>query len=59
MDYVTHEIIHGYFTEAGLPDYSSDERLVEWIAQLLPRITKTVETAKNIVEGQHDNKHNV
>lgn len=33
-----HEIIHAFFDESGLEDYSQDERLVCWIAKQFPKI---------------------
>lgn len=37
---IRHEIIHAFFGEAGLPGYSSDELLVCWLAEQLPKIHK-------------------
>lgn len=37
---IRHEIIHGFFLESGLVDYSNDELLVDWIAIQLPKIIK-------------------
>jgi len=36
-----HEIIHAYFGESGLLDYSNDEKLVDWIAIQFPKMLKT------------------
>lgn len=33
-----HEIVHGFFMESGLIDYSNDEDLVDWIAIQLPKL---------------------
>lgn len=33
-----HEVIHAFFSEAGLDDYSSNEQLVNWIAIQFPKI---------------------
>lgn len=37
-----HEIVHAYFEESGLREYSNDEKLVEWIAWHFTRMLKTV-----------------
>lgn len=36
-----HEIIHAFFDEAGLDDYSNNEQLVEWIAFQFPKMLRT------------------
>lgn len=36
-----HEIIHAYFNESGLDDYSNNEQLVTWIARQFPKLLKT------------------
>ena len=36
-----HEIIHAFFDEAGLNDYSNNEQLVEWIAFQFPKMFRT------------------
>lgn len=33
-----HEIIHAFFSEAGLNDYSSNEQLVDWLAIQSPKL---------------------
>lgn len=38
---IRHELIHAFFCEAGLDDYSSNEQLVDWIAIQSPKIFKT------------------
>ena len=40
---IRHEIVHAYFHEAGLMNYCYDERLVDWIALQLPKMTKSME----------------
>lgn len=35
-----HELIHAFFDEAGLDDYSSNEQLVNWIAIQFPKMLK-------------------
>lgn len=43
-----HEIIHAFFSEAGLDDYSANEQLVNWLAIQLPKIKKTCEELEAI-----------
>lgn len=38
-----HEIVHAFFNEAGLQEYSADEQLVDWIAIQFPKIRKAFE----------------
>ena len=38
-----HEIIHAFFYESGLDEYSSNEELVEWLAIQFPKIQKVFE----------------
>jgi len=40
-----HEIIHAFFAEAGLMDYSDNEQLVNWIAIQFPKLQKAFEDA--------------
>lgn len=35
-----HELIHAFFSEAGLDDYSNNEQLVNWIAIQFPKMTE-------------------
>lgn len=35
-----HEIIHAFFHESGLVDYTNDEDLVNWIALQFPKMLK-------------------
>ena len=35
-----HEIVHAFFVESGLDDYSADEQLVNWIAIQSPKLFK-------------------
>lgn len=35
-----HELVHAFFDESGLGDYSNNEQLVEWIAVQFPKIMK-------------------
>lgn len=37
---IRHEIMHAFFYESGLDNYSDDERLVDWLALQLPKIFK-------------------
>lgn len=36
-----HEIVHAFFNESGLDDYSDDEQLVQWIAVQFPKMLET------------------
>ena len=36
-----HEIIHAFFAESGLFDYSDNEQLVQWLAIQFPKMLKT------------------
>ena len=40
-----HEIIHAFFYEAGLEDYSDNEQLVDWIAKQFPKLEKVFKEA--------------
>ena len=46
---ILHELIHAYMDESGLTYYSSDETLVEWIAQMFPKILKSYQEVKGQV----------
>ena len=35
---VRHEIIHAFLFESGLPEYSLDEKIVDWLAYQIPKI---------------------
>lgn len=35
-----HELVHAFFDEAGLDDYSNNEQLVTWIASMFPKMVK-------------------
>lgn len=37
---IRHEIVHAFFRESGLQDYSNDEVLVDWIALQFGKIEK-------------------
>lgn len=41
-----HEIIHAFFNESGLEDYSDNEQLVDWIAKQSPKIFKAFQEAE-------------
>lgn len=45
---VRHEIIHAFFAESGLFDYSDNEQLVNWIAIQFPKMLKAFEKANCI-----------
>ena len=38
-----HEIIHAFFSESGLDDYSLNEQLVNWLAIQFPKMAKFFE----------------
>lgn len=38
-----HEIIHAFFEESGLDNYSEDEELVQWLAIQFPKLIKVFE----------------
>lgn len=40
-----HEITHAFLDEAGLPEYSSDETLVEWVAAMMPKMADAMRAA--------------
>lgn len=40
-----HELIHAFFNEAGLRDYSDNEFLVDWLACQFPKMQKAFEQA--------------
>lgn len=40
-----HELVHAFFDEAGLDDYSCNEQLVTWIASMFPRMMNAFEEA--------------
>lgn len=33
-----HELVHAFFDECGLDEWSNDERLVQWIASQFPKL---------------------
>lgn len=35
-----HELIHAFFSEAGLDNYSNDELLVDWLAVQFPKLSR-------------------
>ena len=39
---IRHEISHAYFKESGMHRWCDDEDLVEWMANMLPRMLKTL-----------------
>ena len=46
---VRHEIVHAMLNESGLPLYSQDEPLVEWIAYQLPQLSRACKEATDLV----------
>lgn len=49
---IRHEIIHAFLYESGLPEYSHDEKIVDWLAMQIPKIVKIYEP----LEKQEDDK---
>jgi hypothetical protein len=45
MEVIRHEIVYAFFEEAGLADYCSDARLVDWIAKQFPKMMKAMRSA--------------
>ncbi len=35
---IRHELIHAFFDESGLNDYSQNEQLVDWLASQFPKM---------------------
>lgn len=48
---IRHELVHAFFHESGLDQYSDDEVLVGWIAQQFPKIDRAV---KSVLEQLED-----
>ena len=42
---IRHELVHAFFEEAGLFEYCSDERLVDWIAKQFPKMIEAMISA--------------
>ena len=55
---ILHEIIHAYFYECGLPYYSNDETLVNWIAQNIQDIYSNFEKVKKEITDETKSKGN-
>jgi hypothetical protein len=45
-----HEIIHAFFSAAGLDDYCANEQLVNWLAIQFQKIKKVVEETEAIYD---------
>ena len=45
-----HELIHAFFSEAGLDDYSCNEQLVNWLAMQFPKMEKVFKKAGALQE---------
>ena len=43
-----HEVIHAFFSESGLDDYSSNEELVNWIAIQFPKMLQVLKELEAI-----------
>ena len=40
-----HELVHAFFDESGLDEYSNNEQLVQWVASQFPKMLKVFEEA--------------
>lgn len=40
LQVLRHEIIHAFFDESGLSDYSDNEQLVQWISTQAPKLVQ-------------------
>ena len=40
-----HELVHAFFVESGIDDWFSDEKLVDWIAIMLPKMVHAMHEA--------------
>lgn len=45
-----HELVHAFLYESGLLAYSSDEKIVDWIAVQLPKMVKAMTETKCLKE---------
>lgn len=48
QEVVRHEIIHAFFSESGLDDYSDNEQLVSWLAIQFPKMLKVFQETNSI-----------
>lgn len=37
---IRHELVHAYLFESGLHDYADNERIVDWIAMQIPKMSQ-------------------
>ena len=44
---IRHEIIHAFFFESGLPEYTQNEQLVDFLAYQIPKMVKIFEKAES------------
>ena len=49
---ILHEITHAFFYECGLPYYSNDETLVNWIAQNIQDIYSNFKKVKKEIKNE-------
>ena len=40
-----HELVHAFFDESGLDDYSNNEQLVQWLASQFPKMLQAFKEA--------------
>ena len=45
-----HEVIHAFFHECGLSDYTDDEKLVDFLALQFPKLVEIIKQAQDIHE---------
>jgi len=38
-------LVHAFFVESGIDDWFSDEKLVDWIAIMLPKMVRAMQEA--------------
>ena len=41
-----HEIAHAFFHEAGASDYCDDEKLIDWLALIIPKMFTAMQKAE-------------
>lgn len=45
---IRHEIIHAFLFESGLPEYATDEKIVDWLAYQIPKIVDIYKKVERI-----------
>lgn len=41
-----HEITHAFFHESGMQDYCDDETLIDWLALMIPKMTRAMQESE-------------